>query len=224
MYKHHMHTVPEAVRGGTRSAGARVTDNCELLWGCQESNLSPPPFVTEPSVCPSYLGWKVTARRLEKAMGMAFSGIPFWSFIWEHLFTWLHHQTFYSSLSSCMSHWCVPLFHRARHTGQALFDTSLLIITCRRCALFCSITDALHRDLGVFVPKSPWLSETGRIVPPFRDRVQSRPWRASFWRTCLISPVMLALYIFTSSAAEDIWKEAWCLQGWFYKNILKYFS
>lgn len=34
---------------------------------------------------------------------------------------------------------------------------------------------------------------------------------------------MLDLYIFTSSAAEDIWKEAWCLQGWFYKNILKYF-
>lgn len=38
-----------------------------------------------------------------------------------------------------------------------------------------------------------------------------------------MSPVMLALYIFTSSASEDIWKEAWCLQGWFYKNIFEIF-
>lgn len=210
MYEHHMHTVPEAVRRGARSPGARVTDDCELLWGCQESNLSPLPFATEPSVCPSYLGWKVATLRLGKAMGMAFSGIPFWSFIWEHPFTWLHHQTFYSSLSSWVLHWCVPLFHSARHTGQALFDTSLLIITCRK---HHRRTAPGFRCVHAEVPLT---FRNGENCSPIR--------RASFWRTCLISPVMLALYIFTSSAAEDVWKEAWCLQGWFYKNILKYFS
>lgn len=47
--------------------------------------VSPLPFTTEPSACPSYLGWKVAALGLGRAMGMTFSGTPFWPFIWEHL-------------------------------------------------------------------------------------------------------------------------------------------